>query len=55
MYGKIKKLFVDIQKYLDANMLIPNSKKSKLMFSTSHPAPNLPAFFFAGEAIEWVK
>ena len=55
LYVKIKKLFSDIQRYLNANMLIPNSKKSKLMFFSSRPTPNLPDFPFAGEAIEWVK
>ena len=55
LYSKIKKLFADIQRYLNANMLIPSSKKSKLMFFSSCPSPNLPDFPFAGEAIEWVK
>ena len=55
LHLKIKKLFSDLESYLKVNMLIPNSRKSKLMFFTSRPSPNLPDFLFSGEVIEWVK
>ena len=55
LYRKINKLFSDLENYLKSNMLIPNSTKSKLMFFSSRPSPNLPGFLFAGEVIEWVK
>ena len=54
LYTKIRKLFSDIEKYLKSNMLVPNSRKSKLMFFSSRPSHNLPDFLFSGEAIEWV-
>ena len=55
LYRKIRKLFLDIEKYLKANMLVPNSKKSKLMFFSSRQTLDLPDFIFSGEVIEWVK
>ena len=55
LYTKIKKLFSDLECYLNTNLLVPNSKKSKLMYFSARSTPNLPDFLFAGEAIEWVK
>ena len=49
LYRKIRKLFLDIEKYLKANMLVPNSKKSKLMFFSSRQTLDLPDFIFSGE------
>ena len=54
LYVKIKKLFSDIEKYLQSNMLVPNSRKSKLMFFSSRPSHDLPDFLFSEVAIEWV-
>ena len=54
LYNRIKKLFSDLSKYLLSNKLIPNLKKSKLMFFNSRPKPQLDAILFGDETIEWV-
>ena len=54
-YQKIRQLFLDIASYLNINMLVPNSSKSKLMMFASRPIPVLPDLIFAGNIIEWVK
>ncbi|MEL6606578.1 MAG: reverse transcriptase domain-containing protein, partial [Cyanobacteria bacterium J06614_10] len=53
--NKIKKMFVDLNKYLKANRLIPNLSKSKLMFFDTRPIPELPDILFDGHKIEWVE
>ena len=54
-YGKIRKLFSDLSKYLSSNKLVPNLKKSKLMYFNSRPKPQLEAMLFGNETIEWVE
>ena len=54
LYAKIRKLFSDLNKYLKANKLVPNLSKSKLMYFNSRPKPDLEAFTFDTEIIEWV-
>ena len=54
LYNKIHKLFADLTTYLNENLLIANSKKSKLMMFSSRPTHDLPDFVFFGERIEWV-
>ena len=55
LFVKIKKLFDDLERYLNANILVPNSSKSKLMMFSSRPTQDLPNLRFAGAVIEWVK
>ena len=56
LYAKIRKLFSDLNKYLTFNKLVPNLKKSKLMYFTSRPEPdNLENINFGTEKIEWVS
>ena len=55
LYNKIQKLFVDLTMYLNENLLIANSTKSKLMMFSSRPTHDLPNFIFFGESIEWVN
>ena len=55
LYHKVNKLFADLTRYLNANRLVPNSSKSKLMMFSSRPTHDLPVLTFAGEAIEWVE
>ena len=55
LFVKIKKLFDDLERYLNANILAPNSSKSKLMMFSSRPTQDLPNLRFAGAVIEWVK
>ena len=56
LYTKIKKLFKDLMKYLTFNKLVPNLKKSKLMYFTSRPLPDaLEDISFGTEKIEWVS
>ena len=38
---EITKLFLDLSRYLEANRLIPNLNKSKLMYFDSRPVPDL--------------
>ena len=45
LYTKIRKLFSDIEKYLKSNMLVPNSRKSKLMFFHRSPLIICQIFF----------
>ena len=54
LYGKTKKLFSDLSKYLAANKLIPNLNKSKLMYFDCRPVPVLRDLSFNGQVIEWV-
>ena len=54
LYDKIKKLFEDLNRYLLSNKLVPNLKKSKLMFFNSRPKPVLEAIMFGNEVIDWV-
>ena len=54
LYAMIKKLFSDIQRYLCVNKLIPNLSKSKLMYFSSRPVPELMDICFDNEKIEWV-
>ena len=55
LYCKIEKLFLDLSKYLEANRLIPNLNKSKLMYFDSRPIPDLRNLSFNGQIIEWVE
>ena len=56
LYQKIRKLFEDLSKYLIANKLVPNLRKSKLMLFTSRPPPNiLENMKFFDENIEWIS
>ena len=56
LYQRISKLFNDLSKYLSLNKLVPNLKKSKLMFFTSRPVPErLENLKFGSENIEWVS
>ena len=55
LYDKIKKLFSDLSRYLLSNKLVPNLKKSKLMFFNSRPKPQLDVIRFGNEVIEWVE
>ena len=55
LYGKIEKLFLDLSKYLEANRLIPNLNKSKLMYFDSRPIPELRNLSFNDQIIEWVE
>ena len=54
LYDKINKLFEDLNRYLLSNKLVPNLKKSKLMFFNSRPKPVLEAIMFGNEVIDWV-
>ena len=54
LYDRIKKLFADLNRYLLSNKLVPNLKKSKLMFFNSRPKPQLEAIMFGNEVIDWV-
>ena len=54
LYDKINKPFDDLNRYLLWNKLVPNLKKSKLMFFNSKPKPQLENIRFSNEAIEWV-
>ena len=54
LYSKIQKLFSDLSNYLKVNKLIPNLKKSKLMFfSRSHV--KFQKLQFDNDEIEWVN
>ena len=56
LYTRIKKLFNDLMRYLTYNKLVPNLKKSKLMYFTSRPVPDtLEDISFGTERIEWVS
>ena len=55
LYGKILKLFSDLQRYLSASKLVPNLKKSKLMCFSSHTTPLLEGMKFDNQLIEWVN
>ena len=55
MYEKIRKLFIDLNRYLVTNKLVPNLGKSKLMFFNSRPKVDLEALVFGAETIEWVE
>ena len=55
LYSKILKLFSDLQRYLSANKLVPNLKKSKLMSFSSHTIPLMQEMNFNNQAIEWVN
>ena len=52
---KVKKLFADLTRYLNANRLVANSSKCKLMMFSSRPTNDLPDLIFAGGVIEWVE
>ena len=55
LHEKIIKLFLDLSRYLEANGLIPNLNKSKLMYFDSRPVPDLRNLSFNGQLIEWVE
>ena len=55
LYNKIRRLFSDLERYLLSNKLVPNLRKSKLMFFNSKPKPDLDVLTFGGEEIEWVS
>ena len=55
LYSKILKLFTDLKKYLSANKLVPNLKKSKLMSFSSHTIPLLEEIKFDDQPIEWMN
>ena len=55
LYEKIIKLFLDLSRYLEANRLIPNLNKSKLMYFDSRPVPDLRNLSFNGQLIKWVE
>ena len=55
LYQKIRKLFTDLNKYLEMNKLVPNLRKSKLMYFTSRPPPErLENLMFGNTAIDWI-
>ena len=54
LYQKINKLFTDLTNYLNANRLVPNSSKSKIMMFSSRPTHDLRNLTFGGGTIEWV-
>ena len=54
LYIKIRKLFQDLSSYLKANRLVPNLKKSKLMYFYSRHCEILEEIRFNEEIIEWV-
>lgn len=54
LYDQIVRLFSDLNNYLEMNKLVPNLRKSKLMFFSSRPKPNLAQIAFNGQDIEWV-
>ena len=55
LYEKVIKLFLDLSRYLEANRLIPNLNKSKLMYFDSRPVLDLRNLSFNGQLIEWVE
>ena len=55
LYVKLRKLFVNLSAYLKTNRLIPNLKKSKLMYFSSRPCEFLEEMKFDNEIIEWVE
>ena len=55
LYEKIIKLFLDLNRHMEANRLIPNLNKSKLMYFDSRPVPDLRNLSFNGQLIEWVE
>ena len=54
LYARIKKLFLDLHTYLEANKLVPNLNKSKIMYFDSRPIPDFQDISFNGHVIEWV-
>ena len=56
LYELIRKLFIDLNRYLECNKLIPNLLKSKLMYFSSRPTPQeIEIFYFRDVPIEWVQ
>ena len=54
LYKKIHELFSKISSYLNANKLVPNLNKSKLMYFSSRPCEALETLKFDNIDVEWV-
>ena len=52
---KINLLIANISRWLDENMLVANTTKTKLMLVTPRPTPHLPVISFNNIPLEWVS